>query len=289
MAFTTGTATGYQDLLAKFLTFIQTNSSLVGASQNWTLVRTESSGGESDVLLRGPGLAAADQIYVRLASVNSGANVGLSCWGFVSYNSTLNNASQPGISASVGIPLSTGSISYWFIANGRRFIIIAKVSSYFYSMYAGFTLPYSDPDEQPYPMFIGASAPSGTAYSNTTTTYDVGAFWNPSNLSAYVRDPTGTWVEIQNVSGSSQSYSTNAVWPWSGNYGLVVNPSSGAAEWPAIVFTTNYLIGALEGVFGSLVPTIATEDTTTISSATRIVIPSVYRSDIYSFASIRLE
>ena len=35
---------------------------------------------------------------------------------------------------------------YWFIANGRRFIVIVRVSSVYQSAYAGFILPYHLPN-----------------------------------------------------------------------------------------------------------------------------------------------
>ena len=56
------------------------------------------------------------------------------------------------------IPLKNESMNYWFVANGRRFIIVVKVEQYYLSMYCGFMLSIWDLDlENTYPMYIGGS------------------------------------------------------------------------------------------------------------------------------------
>ena len=46
----------------------------------------------------------------------------------------------------------------WFVANGRRFIVVVKISTVFETLYGGLMLPYSLPEQYSYPLFIGGSA-----------------------------------------------------------------------------------------------------------------------------------
>lgn len=55
------------------------------------------------------------------------------------------------------IPLRNDEMSYWFVANGRRFIVVVKAIGYYLSMYCGYMLQFGTDLENPYPMYLGAS------------------------------------------------------------------------------------------------------------------------------------
>lgn len=291
MALATGTASNYQDLLARLITFLTTDSNLVAALQNWTVVRTVTAGGENDHLIRGPGYAGTDNIYLRILSANAGGNYGFTLHGFVSYNSLVANSGQPGISPPVGMALWNSSIPYWFVADGRRFIIIAKVSTYYMTMHGGFYLPYATPAAAPYPMFIAGSHVDATSLPYTTASQVVGSIWDAATDCAYVRHMDGSWVMCA-VHNSSGSYNTGNIWPYDAYYGLVAAPDNSLAGWPislsSVVSGNPHTYGEIDGILGLPYDGLSAEDTFTQDGANHIVIPSVYRTTVRSFAGVRL-
>lgn len=163
MAFETGTASSYKDLLAKLRTFVTTNAALVAAGQAWTSLRYDNTSAEHELILRGPGLGGDDEIYVGIKTESSSGSdyYNWLLYGFTGYESAAVITVQPGVlTFADGGPkllLSNGSIKYWFVANGRRIVIIAKVSTVYESAYLGLITPYGPPTSYPYPLFIGGS------------------------------------------------------------------------------------------------------------------------------------
>lgn len=297
MAYESGTATSYTDLLAKLITFLTTNATLVSASQNWTVLNTTTVGtGENSHLLRGPGLAGADEIHVRLYGSSDAANdkYGIGCQGFVSYNSSLAHGSQPGISAFTGMALWNSSIPYWFVANGRRFIVVAKVSTTYSSLYAGFYLPYATPTEFPYPILVSGSHEDATTHRWSQSTHDVGGFWDPSDGNAFLRHNDGTWLTFANYSDSSgarNNSTANNFYPYNTDLELRENIDGSYCLLP-IVTHSNYssgnVYGELDGVFFTTGYGVASEDTVTVGADTYLIVQSVYRTDRRSYAAIKL-
>lgn len=226
MAYQTGTATDAENLLALFRTFITSHADLVDPagdlsqpSQAWTEEKYVASGGENggtELYLRGPGLAASDNIYVNLNLFNdtdAGTDAwSLALWGATSFNGSNDLTEQPGNSPTVKtVPLYDQSMPYWFFANGRRFMIFAQVTASVYSScYAGFILPFN-PNitalEYPYPLYIGASMGRlGLRFSNTNNG-DHRSFWNPCDEGiteggGTLYTPGNFWLGFRNVNSS---------------------------------------------------------------------------------------
>lgn len=205
MATATGTATNYLDLLAKLRDFLVDT---VG----WTLIGGTASGplntDNEYVSLRGPGLTGDDQILVTLQPFSVSANNAYSIRvrGHTAY--TTPGTSQPGADSPWTYLLALNSpITYWFVGNGRRFIVIAKSSSRYDAMYAGFILPEHLPSDWSYPLFIGASSYTGTL-SQANDNEHHSNFWHPVNnggngdnnqpSAAYLFSPMQAWVPIRN-------------------------------------------------------------------------------------------
>ena len=159
MAWETGTATDHDDLLDKLITFLTTDSGLVAANQEWMVLKDEEPVDERYVYLRGPGLADNDQIHANIRRFyNPGTNAyNWEFRGATSYDGGIAYASQPGTSDMSYLCLANLSMTYWFFANGRRFIVIAKIGTVYTSAYAGLIMPYALPSEYLYPLFIGAT------------------------------------------------------------------------------------------------------------------------------------
>lgn len=163
MSFQTGTASSYADLYTKLIAF------LTGAAmgdQKWRKVWSAPGGDMDGVVLSGPGLAGLDNVYVGLDLVGEKPvdQVAGRCWmrlfGMTGYIASAQNPLQhvnvnPHI---IRVFLDQGPMTYWFIGNGRRFMVVVKISTVFQSAYAGFFLPYATPIQYPYPLFIGGTA-----------------------------------------------------------------------------------------------------------------------------------
>ncbi|HUV85085.1 MAG TPA: hypothetical protein VMV86_05200, partial [Methanosarcinales archaeon] len=204
MAYEIGTASDYQDLLERLKDFLSDNTRIIGdhpnmdeleaiddavgsgeSSQAWTVNRwvdNRDSGEteQTELIMNGPGLAGTDEIYVGIQCEESVSDDYynwklMGCTGYSSGSTFLN---QP--SCTQGrLPrmlLWDQSMPYWFVGNGRRCIVVAKVSSVYECMYLGFGLPYGLPSEYPYPMVVGGAAcPDATVidlrYSSTDNSH----------------------------------------------------------------------------------------------------------------------
>jgi hypothetical protein len=296
MAYSTGTATNRADLMTKMIAFLTTDSSLVAANQNWDVLSTAGAG--TDFLLRGPGLAELDQIHVRLysGSIPDSDIFGWSIQGFTSYNASLAHDLQPGISSIAGMALWDSPMPYWFVANGRRFVVVVKVSTVYVSLYAGFILPYATPSEFPYPLYVAGSHESATTDRWSASTHDVGGFFDPSDGNAYFRHNDGAWLTFANYSNGSgnsrQSADANLSWPYETDLQLRENNDGTRTLLPVILYSSysgGNVYGELDGVFFLPGFGIAAEDTITIGSDTYFVFQSVYRTDRRAYAALKLE
>lgn len=179
MAYTSGTASNYIDLLAVMTTF--------AAANGWVVLEQSA----TQVFLKGTGNAGLDEIYCGAVTyADSGNNrynwqlVG--SWGWRSGRVA---SAQPR-SASSFAYLWNAAIPYWMVCNGRRIIVCAKIGTTYQMIYLGFlTVPATDA-QYPYPLFIGGSGDVATK----NTSDSIQSFWNGST-SSYGRLslPGGYW------------------------------------------------------------------------------------------------
>jgi hypothetical protein len=164
MSFVTGNATDHADLFAKLKAFLQTDAALVADGAAWTTAWAAPAGAASpsDIVLRGPGLSGDDNVFVGMRLVvNPDSDtywietIGMTgiLAGAQAYDEHAGVAPYP-----VRMFLDDQPMTYWFVASGRRFMAVVKISTVFEAMYAGLFLPYGDPVSYPYPMFIGGSS-----------------------------------------------------------------------------------------------------------------------------------
>lgn len=179
----------------------------------------------SEVILKAPGMAGADEIFTGIRSEYSSAPG----W----YNLFLNGFSgfdpnqqswfdQPGALPGANSPLPlmvpmvpcwNTTMPYWFAATGRSFRFAVKVSTSYEGGYLGFFLPYATPQQYPYPLAVGASlVPQDTVrsvewrYSYADARH--GVYPGPGGSSAptgegisstlYIRTAEGDWRYLAN-------------------------------------------------------------------------------------------
>lgn len=218
MVTVTGTATDAQDLYDQLIAFLTTDATLVGDGEEWTIGWSGASPYDNDYVLVGPGLAGTDEIHVgmRLYSDVPADNHWIEFRGMtgvigtgLTYDDHVNV--QPYGSR---LFVDNDTMDYWFIANGRRFMVVLKISTVFEACYCGFFLPFGTPGEYPYPMFCGAASgylpgstlqpmswrddvsghslfpwPNSDDHPNTSSTLRSGC---------YSLSPDGTWMEYSN-------------------------------------------------------------------------------------------
>lgn len=328
MAYITGTATDYKDLLADLKTEATTNAALVAANEEWTAERY-TTGSEYELILKGQGLSQSDEIYVGIKTYSdvAGDYYNWQLQGFSGYESGSDFEDQPGAIVNTGnqrapiLPLWDGSIQYWMAINGRRIILVAKVSTVYMHMYLGFSHDYGLPNQLPYPLVIGGSSTAIEGERWSVQHNDVSAYWNPGisrgndinydndykNRSA-LRIKHGDWLGFANLYNTSSVITANGqdriVWPltyqwWTSdlqhaNCWLLMGDDLDGDKFilPFVILSyederNNY--GQFDGVYWVSGYGGGAEDTITIGGDTYIVFPNVFRSQTFNFCAIKQE
>lgn len=287
-----GTATNHHDLLDKVV------AHLTGAgmgTQAWTQMKYASGlPNWQDYYLKGPGLSGTDSIYVNMASWADTANdtYSLAIRGAINFNALNTFDGQPGSSGDVIVPLWDSTIPYWLVANGRRFIIIAKISTVYTSAYAGFLMPYATSSEMPYPLVVMGNCDGARRWSRDD--YFIGGFWDPTEGAAFARHWDGAWVEVANYYARTDgriAKGDNMVWPFNEARNVGRNRDGSYGLLPAILtcnYSSNNVYGELEGVYQVSGFSTASEDTITIGSDTFLIVQSANRTAWRDYAAIKL-
>lgn len=327
MAYIHGTVVGHAALYAKLLEFLTTNAELVAANQAWEVV-WESSAlpnpiNPTDKLLRGPGLADQDQVYVATRAIARPLND--QHWiefrgatGPVASANTYDEhiKSQP---AAVRIFTDSGTIEYWMVANGRRFAMVLKISTIFECMYAGLFLPYASPLSYPYPLMVGGSAgPDGQGasvfnwrqesiyHTNFVTPNGQMGGGNQVDTNLWTLDPMGQWVRAN--SGTEHNIllaprQMGSDWFGGGNGtsgynaqvfdahmidayggGRLLNPVTLHQRSPSI-----QTYGIMDGVFTVAGVANAAENIIQAGGVDHLVVQNVFRTTFFDYWALALE
>ena len=123
-------------------------------------------------------------------------------------NPSVPSDTPPGLNSPwVYLPLINDPIRYWIVANGRRFVMVAKANNRYDVFYGGFILPEHLPSDWSYPMLIGGSANGLMAASAEGANHR--NFWSPYQGQGYVFTPAQLWRDMSHVNGSEGSGATN--------------------------------------------------------------------------------
>lgn len=250
-----------------------------------------------EIILKGIGLAGADQVFVgiRVVGIHSDTIHNWEIKGLTGASGSSTFDLQPGASPSVFTAFWDQSIPFWIVVNGRRFIVVGKVSSTYHSLYAGFMLPYATPTEYPYPLFIGGEEDAATVFSNTGANFSF--FADPQLNSARLRDNIGTW------NGFDNETSGFIAWPLDGALSardwMAVQqalPSGESVMYPVNLMDSASttlpldlsLLGVLDGVYAVSGHTISSETLLTVSAVDHVVIQNIFRVARENFMAIKL-
>lgn len=170
MAVEIGTASNYRDCLDKLRLFLTTNADLVSAGEEWEELRWDTTSTTQELILKGPGLSGDDEIFIGFRSYESIPSDYFN-WdlnGFTGYDPAKTFFQQPvskgtASGAVLHLNLWNSDIPYWFVANGRRVIIVVRINTRYFTAYVGLLTPYFTPQQEAYPLaIIGNNTGVGT-------------------------------------------------------------------------------------------------------------------------------
>lgn len=235
MAVEIGTASNYWDLMLKLEAFLTTNPALVAANQQWevkkdnvvnpytTNTTANADGYSLPRFFIGHGLDGQDNIVVPMVlrhntSLNYYTMTACAARSYAIDKSVFNQLTDNAVGARwATISLWHTNMKYWFIANGRRFIIVVKVSNRYATMYCGFIKPSGTDLEYPYPLLIGGNHTfTDSPYTNDDISSNR-SFFNPqasndnSTSSSMIYTPSGRLCFLDNQGGASVQTQNNLV------------------------------------------------------------------------------
>jgi hypothetical protein len=280
----------------------------INTAPKWTAMRAVAG---SEYIWKGPGNDGTAQVFVG-AYTYSSATGDYYNWrlnGFTAFDSGAAFMSQAGAITpqSPHIALWNNAIPYWFVANGRRVIAVAKVSTVFEAAYLGFIEQYPSPNQFPYPLAVGgcmafSSEPSAgsTSWRWSYTGIEHRAFPMPGTPVSFadnacqlrLRKPDGAWRGLAAQQyGSPNNNLTGNVWPYSNEMYFIRPSMDGSYPLFPVVLNDNSpnVYGRLDGVFATTGYGIGSETEITVGRNKYVVFQNVYRTTYYDYFAVLLD
>lgn len=233
--------------------------------------------------------------------------------GFDSYLTGSLFRQQAGYHGELFLPLWDEAIPYWFVVDGRRAIVVAKLNTQYEIGYLGFLDPYFTPEQWPYPLAIGGALALGTTLPQW---HDTSFRWSNASNShralthadmvsgPFVDEPLYSQMRARDISGlwrgffgtvSDQPYYPdpvgNMLWPVCCGLSLLdKNLDDGYTLWPVFLntFTPN-TIGELRGVRVVSGQGLTAETLIAIGAVDWIVFHNIFRTDRDDFLAVALD
>jgi hypothetical protein len=307
MAWTSGIALHTRDLLDRLRVFLTTD--LLPIEQRWVALRFSVTATTQELILKAPGLAGADEIFGGVRS-DDNATAGTSVWelnGFIGYNPLAPFYAQPGAIAGPLPMLSlwNAAIPYWFVADGRRVMVVAKISTVYEAMHLGFILPYATPGQYPYPLLIGGSMTGQRGRHYSVTGANHRHFVDPGeetqsnpNTACLLRGVSGAWLPYQNVTGAGTETrydGPRGIWPTNhAALGAVREAPDGRYVLTPLVLAQynavadHDLLGELDGATWISGFNNAAENLIQVGGVDHLVVQNVYRTGVRDYWALRL-
>lgn len=260
----------------------------------WTAVRSIA---DSEYIWKAPGADGLSAIYVGAKVYENGGSdiYNLQLNGFSGYDAGAAFDKQPGAVPTVqGLGLWRGAIPYWLVANGRRVVIVAKVTTVYQAGYLGLIEQYIDPLVFPYPLAVGGSITGNIRFSDSSDAnrcFPI-AGTSSANSQLKLRMPTGEWRGFTAVtaSGSLNGSATPAIWPYqSGMAGLRPNVDGSQPLLPITLFEPTQLHGRLDGVMATTGFGTGSESELDDGVVKQLVVQNVFRTATDQYFTVKLD
>jgi hypothetical protein len=270
------------------------------------------------MIWQAPGNGGLDAILVgaKLFSNVGGDYYNWRLGGFTAFDPSLVFEQQAGYVGGPGqsspspvLNLWNSTIPYWFVGNGRRVIVVAKISTVYVVGYLGFIAPYASPGSFPYPLAVAGSMAwdGGIGFEPGVGTVS----WRWSYVGDQLRNlgiglpakstDAGCQLRVRLATGVWRGFDSGwgepnfgRLWPYTdANNGGMTNwrPSldGGYPILPVILHDTVNTYGELEGIgavtgFGQ-----AVENTITSGLALWLVVQNVNRTTQIDYFAVRLQ
>lgn len=268
MAFTSGVATDYLDLLDRLKTFV--TQTMTPVNERWQVLRWVP-GPPAELVLQGPGLAGTDQINVGILSVAAEDYGNWKLRGFVGWNPAQSFDNQYNSSSDYYTLLMLSAMPYWIVANGRRIVMAVKTGTYYDMMYLGLFLPYATPAQYPYPLVVGGSYRGSYRWSYTYSYRNHLPKSTSGNSGAYYA-PTGVWT------------STPEMWP--GSWAAYARECPDGS-YPLLPFVLAGL-GELDGCYAVPGYGNAVENIISVGGVDHLVVQDVWRTEYKDYWALKL-
>ena len=285
--------------------FIVGDKFVISTAPKWVAQRSNAG---SEYIWKAPGNDGLSSIYVG-ASVFSNVTADYYNWrlgGFTGFNSALAFTAQPGACTGPCLALWNNSIPYWFVCNGRRVVVVAKVSTVYETAYLGHIEQYPSPTQYPYPLAVGgtmafASEPAATStnwrWSSTLNSHSAFPIargtTSAGDSSMRLRNPAGTWDGFIAYNSNNLAYGNAAlsqIWPYSNGMTDMRANLDGSYPLFSVVLhdATPNVHGRLDGISATTGSSLAAE--TVLSGRTQdyLIIPSAYRSSKVDYFAVQL-
>lgn len=287
MAFTSGTAANYKDLLAVMTT--------MAAANGWVILEQS----ETKVYLKGTGAAGLDEIYVG-AETYENPTSGIYNWnlfGSWGYRAGREFSKMPHSSYSTNwIPTGcfwNTSIDYWIACDTRRIIVAAKIGTTYQMVHLGFITPVGTDAQYPYPLLLGGVYKSN-AYGYQATA--IASFW--STVAAGIDTgllclPSGSWGKLNTSTSENTTNQTVQVEHLlMSEYTDLLDSPDGSYLLEPIYLTAvgsnRNTYGLIEGLFKVSGYNNTSENIITVDGVNYIVFQDCYRSGFGDFCALRM-
>ena len=268
-----------------------------------------------EAIWRAPGNGNENQIYLG-AKLKWNAVGAYWCWrlaGFAGYVEGNAFDAQPGYNGGHGyLTLWDAAIPYWFIADGKCFKVLPKISAQYEHSYLGFMDNYQDPGSYPYPVLVGGSmgfqdsADPGdisTSYRYAVADETHRAWWSPGgDVNSHVwgtasfRRVDGVW---KSIAGNNQSAdpvgSLLAYWWPCANRGslpqmtdLRLNLDGSVPLMPLLLHDAGGVVGEPDGVAVISGNNQSTENLVVVNRIPWLVLQNIARCGVQDFVAYRL-
>jgi hypothetical protein len=256
---------------------------------------------QKQLLMKAPGLSGTEEIFVGIVPYESVTSdyYNWAIMASLGHNASADYGGQPYKSGDMRIYLWNDPIPYWFVANGNRVIMIARVDSTYQIMYLGKFLPYMLPNQYPYPVLVcGTHNSAGSRYSSVN--YDFSSILHPgAGCQMYYVD--GTWKTVKNryeQSGYSQWTEGVNVWPTAQLSGSM-NILDGALSWPDGGYTllplilemntpVSNVLGEVDGIMWVSGHQNASENIINVGGQDYLVVQDVWKQNRRDYMAVRL-
>jgi hypothetical protein len=284
MAYTSGTATDYKDLLAIMATF--------AAANGWVILEQSA----TKIYLKGTGLAGLDEIYCGVETYEDPPNnrynwnmVG--SWGYRAgrelYAHPVTSCPSGTLTDQVVAYFWNSPIPYWMVATPRRIIVSAKVGTTYQMVWLGLVNPPATDAQYPYPLYI---AGSGNSLLKNSSDY-IQSFWNNGSYAGKLSFPGGAWGFTNGTTDYARTPQAVIQTFNEGNKLTMLTGLDGSYLLEPLYVrpATNYgILGELDGLYRVTGYNNTAENIITVAGVNYMVFPDGSRSGYGDYCAMRL-